>query len=299
MFVIARHASVAALVTLALACASTKAVRPDANAARSPIAATQVSIYRTVRQLPGPYEEVALLDSGGSSDVASEAQMFDSMRATAARLGANAIVLDALSEPTAGARVAASVSRTTSHRKGRALAVYVYPPELATSSAQLSADTSGQAQPAQVQSFASTGDVAVGASSGKNAADTTEIINQREAIRNYEVQLQYRRSRQPLKEVHATSVIGAPRSEDARRQAVDAYRAGKVYRGRHEWDKAESAFREATQLDGSVAEYHAALGSVLLVMGRWVDAEAALSAAVLLDVDNAEYRRLLKQARSH
>ena len=97
----------------------------------------------------------------------------------------------------------------------------------------------------------------------------------------------------------ATAVIGVPQSEDARERAVDAYRAGKLYMDRHEWGKAETKFRNALQLDGSVAEYHGALGSVFLVLERWADAQASLSAAVLLDVDNAEYRRMLKEARSH
>jgi len=44
--------------------------------------------------------------------------------------------------------------------------------------------------------------------------------------------------------------------------------------------------------------YHAELGRIFMVEERWAEAQASLSAAVLLDVDNAEYRRLLKEARS-
>jgi hypothetical protein len=52
----------------------------------------------------------------------------------------------------------------------------------------------------------------------------------------------------------------------------------------------------------TAAEYpvrSGALGSVLLIMERWPDAQASFSAAVLLDGDNPEFRRLLKEARSH
>jgi len=49
--------------------------------------------------------------------------------------------------------------------------------------------------------------------------------------------------------------------------------------------------------DGSEPRYHAALGATLLKRGKRAEAEAVLSAAVLLDVDNAEYRRLLVAAR--
>jgi hypothetical protein len=36
----------------------------------------------------------------------------------------------------------------------------------------------------------------------------------------------------------------------------------------------------------------------MMLLHRWVDAEASYSAAVLLDVDNPEYRRALKEAKA-
>jgi Flp pilus assembly protein TadD len=68
--------------------------------------------------------------------------------------------------------------------------------------------------------------------------------------------------------------------------------------GSHQWDQAEQSFRNTLLLDGSVAKYHAGLGSLLMVLHRWDEAEAEYVAAVLLDLDNAEYRRLVKEARS-
>ena len=68
--------------------------------------------------------------------------------------------------------------------------------------------------------------------------------------------------------------------------------------GSHEWTKAENAFRLALRLDGSIAEYHASLGELMMAMGRTVEAEAEFSAAMLIDVDNEKYRRLLKAART-
>jgi cytochrome c-type biogenesis protein CcmH/NrfG len=52
-------------------------------------------------------------------------------------------------------------------------------------------------------------------------------------------------------------------------------------------------------LDGSNPQYHAELGQVYMTLERWPEAEAAFTAAVLLDVDNARYRQLLKESRSH
>ena len=63
------------------------------------------------------------------------------------------------------------------------------------------------------------------------------------------------------------------------------------------YQRAEDKFREAVLYDGSQARYHASLGGMLLKRGKAVEAEAVLSAAVLLDVENPEYRRLLLEAR--
>lgn len=96
----------------------------------------------------------------------------------------------------------------------------------------------------------------------------------------------------------ASATVGAPASLAERDEGAVAFTRGKSYIGSHEWSKAEASFREALRLDGSVPEYHAALGSLLMTLKRWDEAEAEFAAAVLLDVDNTEYRRLLKTARS-
>jgi hypothetical protein len=96
----------------------------------------------------------------------------------------------------------------------------------------------------------------------------------------------------------AIAIIGAPRNEQDRAAATLAYRDAQVLMYRHEWLKAETQLRLTVRLDGSVAVYHAALGAVLIALQRGPEAEAAYSAAVLLDPDNEEYRRRLKQARA-
>ena len=55
---------------------------------------------------------------------------------------------------------------------------------------------------------------------------------------------------------------------------------------------ARNEFFEATQFNGSEPAYHAALGSVLLAEGHVVEAEAVLSAAVLLAPDSEEGLRV-------
>lgn len=62
-------------------------------------------------------------------------------------------------------------------------------------------------------------------------------------------------------------------------------------------DRAREKFFEATQLDGTEATYHAALGGVLLAQGLLVEAEGVLSAAVLLEPGSQAYRLLLAEVR--
>jgi len=51
------------------------------------------------------------------------------MRFQAGQAGANAVVLDAISEPSAGAKIAAAVIGVGAERKGKAIAICILPPE--------------------------------------------------------------------------------------------------------------------------------------------------------------------------
>ena len=112
------------------ACVSTKAVRLGTSVGRTPVSWQDVLVYRTADQVLGKYEEIALLSSTGDSAFTSEETMWNSMRKKAGKLGANAIILDAMSEPSAGAKVAAAfLLGTGAERKGKAIAIYVRPNE--------------------------------------------------------------------------------------------------------------------------------------------------------------------------
>ena len=93
----------------------------------------------------------------------------------------------------------------------------------------------------------------------------------------------------------------APRSglstSQARRRAMRAYQDGIEALEVRLYDQAETKLREATLYDGGEAKYHAALGELLLKRGKLAAAEAALTAAVLLDMENAHYHQLLTEAR--
>jgi hypothetical protein len=84
----------------------------------------------------------------------------------------------------------------------------------------------------------------------------------------------------------------------AKRRAARVYQDGLEAIELRLYAEAEVKYREAVLYDGGEAKYHAALGALLLKRGKIAAAEAALSAAVLLDMENAEYRKLLTEARA-
>jgi hypothetical protein len=112
------------------ACVSTSAVRLGVTVARPTVAWQNVAVYRTAEDVPGKYAEVAILASTGGALMTSEGQMWKSMQQKAGKLGANALILDAMSEPKAAAKIAAAfLGVGGAERKGKAVAIYVFPIE--------------------------------------------------------------------------------------------------------------------------------------------------------------------------
>lgn len=109
------------------ACMSTKAVQLGDQIARPTIPWQQVKVYRTADQVPGKYDEIGLLMTTASTIWTSEKGMWNSMKKKAAKLGANAIILDAISEPSAGAKIAGALFGIGTNRKGKAVAIFVHP----------------------------------------------------------------------------------------------------------------------------------------------------------------------------
>jgi hypothetical protein len=114
-----------AIMLAASGCVMTNAAMLNPGLAPRPkVAPEQVRIFRSFDQVPGKYEEIALLNSTGESNWTNESLMLESMRKKAGDLGANGIVLSAIDEAGAGAKVAAAVFGTGTQRKGRAVAIY-------------------------------------------------------------------------------------------------------------------------------------------------------------------------------
>lgn len=121
-----RIAAACLLVPIAAACVRTNAALLGGVSPRPAISPDSVALYRVAAQVPFEYEEIALLNAAGDATWTDERMMFDSMRKKAARMGANAVILAAVSEPSAGAKVAGAVLGTGTARKGQAIAIFMF-----------------------------------------------------------------------------------------------------------------------------------------------------------------------------
>jgi len=120
------------LAGLSIACVKTRSVNLGETVAQQRVAVPwrDVAVYKTAGEIPRAYREIALLVSTGDSLWSNESQMWNSMKRRAGKLGANAIVLDAVSEPSSGSKVLSTVLLGVGgSRKGKALAVFVLPAE--------------------------------------------------------------------------------------------------------------------------------------------------------------------------
>lgn len=124
-------AAVVCLVPLVafVSCVSVNATRLGLAPERPIVPADQVIIYTTADKVPGKYEEVALLNAAGSSTWTTESGMYEAMKKKAGEYGANGIILDAMSEPSAGAKIAGAIFGISPERKGKAIAIYIFQQE--------------------------------------------------------------------------------------------------------------------------------------------------------------------------
>lgn len=109
---------------MACACISTEAIRLGSGPMRPPVPWDKIIVYRTADQVPGKYEEVTLLTASGDSMWTNEEEMYKSMRKKAGEFGANAIILDAMSEISQGTKLAAyALLGVGGERRGKTLAI--------------------------------------------------------------------------------------------------------------------------------------------------------------------------------
>jgi hypothetical protein len=131
-------AGILAAAVLLAACVRTNAALIDPSVHLARTCPTAIKLFTTPDRVGASYREVAVLNAKGESNWSDEGDMIDSMRDKAAELGANAIILSGIDEPSALTKVIGEVAKTGSQRKGKALAIYV--PSDSTRTATVCAD---------------------------------------------------------------------------------------------------------------------------------------------------------------
>jgi hypothetical protein len=84
---------------------------------------TEVRVFLNEGDVPGPFEKIPLITAKGDYDATSDREMVDKFRKEAGKVGANAIILEDIKEPSTGAKIVDAVLGVPAERRGRVLAV--------------------------------------------------------------------------------------------------------------------------------------------------------------------------------
>ena len=104
------------------ACTTTRAVMLDAGP-YAELNPAEVRVYLHEDDVPGEYERIALVTARSDASWADETDLIHAMRKRAAKLGADAIIVGELRDPTTLERVAEVLTDYEAQRRGRALAI--------------------------------------------------------------------------------------------------------------------------------------------------------------------------------
>jgi len=117
------QSAVMGVMLLLAGCVSVNKTVLNRSFMTQPVAKEDVHVFFSSDTLPA-HERVAILSAKGDESLTDESQMIDKMREEAGKLGANAIVLNEIKDPSTGAKVASAVLGTTANRKGQAIAIF-------------------------------------------------------------------------------------------------------------------------------------------------------------------------------
>ena len=113
-----------ALGSLLSGCVTTNAVLLDPRAHFAPVSPDDVVVYLIEEDVPYDFEPIALVHAKGDHEWTDEGDMIEAMRERAAELGAHAIILSWLDEPSGFERAVEDVlPGANADRRGRVVAI--------------------------------------------------------------------------------------------------------------------------------------------------------------------------------
>ena len=90
----------------------------------TPVPEQDVYVFLPSDSIAPSCERVAILNAQGPTDFTDETQMIDRMREEAGKLGANAILLQGIEDPSGAERFAGALFGTGSDRDGQSIALW-------------------------------------------------------------------------------------------------------------------------------------------------------------------------------
>jgi len=84
----------------------------------------EVQVFFSTDSIPA-HTRIAIMNAKGDEDWTNEGKLIDRLREEAGKLGANAIVLLKMEDPSTGRKVVSVIFGVSANRKGQAIAIYV------------------------------------------------------------------------------------------------------------------------------------------------------------------------------
>lgn len=110
-----------------IGCVSTKLTMLS-NVNYPPISPENVTIYLSEKEIPGPYEKVAIIHAEWDAGASTEQKMYEAVRKDAAKIGANGVFVLKTTPESEAEKVASIIIRSTGHvvkHNAEIVAVYV------------------------------------------------------------------------------------------------------------------------------------------------------------------------------
>jgi hypothetical protein len=108
---------------LVAACTTTNAVLLGGSGTYPELNPAEVRVFLRERDVPAEYERIALVTAKSDAGWSDETDLIRAMRKRAAKLGANAIIIGDISDPSTLERVAEVLTDYEPQRRGRAVAI--------------------------------------------------------------------------------------------------------------------------------------------------------------------------------
>lgn len=115
------------------ACTSTRAVLLGGTGTYPELAPGEVRVFLHEENVPGEFERIALVTAESNASWTDETDLIRAMRRRAAKMGADAIIIGDLHDPTTLERVAEVLTDYQPQRRGRALAIRLVEEEVPAS----------------------------------------------------------------------------------------------------------------------------------------------------------------------